>query len=188
MADPKQAAATQLANIETRTGKSLDELTAMVRETGLSKHGEIRTWLKDALELGYGDANALAHAARQRLGGAEAPPADPAEAINALYSGPKANLRAIHDAVMVHVAAFGEFEIAPKKAYISLRHAKQFATLGPATKTRVDLGLNIKDALDDPRAEPTPKAMCDYRIKLTDADDVDGQVACWLRMAYDAAG
>ena len=32
---------TQLKNIQTRTGKTLDQLFAIVRKSGLAKHGEI---------------------------------------------------------------------------------------------------------------------------------------------------
>ena len=37
-----QATRTQLQNIQTRTGKTLDELFALIRESGLTKHGQIR--------------------------------------------------------------------------------------------------------------------------------------------------
>jgi hypothetical protein len=46
--------------------------------------------------------------------------------------------------IMQQVSGFGEFEIAPKKGFVSLRRKKQFAMLGPATNTRFELGLNIK--------------------------------------------
>ncbi len=42
MTDLDQALATQLANIQKKTGKSLDELYAWLRNTGLAKHGELR--------------------------------------------------------------------------------------------------------------------------------------------------
>src|SRR5262249_56051778 len=61
MADLEKAIATQLANIETRSGKSLDELAAIIRASGLAKHGEIRDMLKRDLGLGHGDANTLTH-------------------------------------------------------------------------------------------------------------------------------
>ena len=51
---------TQLVNIQTRTGKSLDQIYAHIRKSGLSKHGEIRDMLKLDLGIGYGDANTLA--------------------------------------------------------------------------------------------------------------------------------
>ena len=61
MADLDKAIATQLANIEKRTGKTLAELTAIVKNSGLSKHGELVAMLKSALGMGHGDANTLVH-------------------------------------------------------------------------------------------------------------------------------
>ena len=37
-----KATQTQLNNIQAKTGKSLDELVALVRAGGLTKHGEVR--------------------------------------------------------------------------------------------------------------------------------------------------
>ena len=37
-----KALQTQLTNIQTRTGKSLDELRAVLQQSGLTKHSEIR--------------------------------------------------------------------------------------------------------------------------------------------------
>jgi len=57
-----------------------------------------------------------------------------------IYAGPKAALRPIHDALMAGLKPFGEFEIAPKKGYVSLRRKKQFAMIGPGTNTPVEEG------------------------------------------------
>lgn len=65
MADLDKALATQLANIEKRTGKSLAELTAIVKSSGLSKHGELVAMLKSTLGMGHGDANTLVHTVRK---------------------------------------------------------------------------------------------------------------------------
>ena len=53
--------ARQLANIEARTGRSLDQLVALVTQSGLTKHGELREMLQSTLGLGHGDANTLVH-------------------------------------------------------------------------------------------------------------------------------
>ena len=41
-----QATQTQLKNIESRTGKTLEELKQLIKASGLAKHGEIRDMLK----------------------------------------------------------------------------------------------------------------------------------------------
>ena len=106
-----------------------------------------------------------------------------------LYAGPKAALRPIHDRLMAAIAAFGEFEVAPKKTYVSLRRKKQFAMIGPATQTRVEVGLNMKGAAAAGRllAMP-PGGMCSHLIKLTSEAEADAEVIAWIRQAFDAAG
>jgi uncharacterized protein DUF5655 len=89
---------------------------------------------------------------------------DAADVLAGLYSGPKAALRPIHDRVIAAIREFGPFEDAPKKAYISLRRNRQFATLGPATNTRVELGLNMKGVAGTDRLQELPGGqMCNCR-------------------------
>ena len=33
-----------------------------------------------------------------------------------------------------------------------------------------------------------PGGMCQYKVKLTSASEVDGELLGWIRQAYDAAG
>lgn len=114
MADPNQALATQLSNIQTRTGKSLAELTRLIQESGLAKHSEIVAMLKQTLGLGHGDANTLAHAAKQSQTPAPTPATD-TDPLEEIYAGKRAALRPIHDALLAVIAGFGDFEAAPKK-------------------------------------------------------------------------
>ncbi|HZG41719.1 MAG TPA: DUF4287 domain-containing protein [Longimicrobium sp.] len=57
MSNIEQALASQLRNIEAKTGHDL----AAIAASGKQKHGEVRAWLMETYGLGYGDANTLAH-------------------------------------------------------------------------------------------------------------------------------
>lgn len=186
MSSPEAALATQLKNIESRTGKTLHQLREMIAASGLAKHGEVRSWLMAELGLGYGDANTVVHLARQ----AEAPPgAATADPLDAIYTGAKAALRPLHDAAMARLQALGPFEIAPKKSYLSLRRKKQFAMLGPATKDQLELGLNARDLPAHPRLKALPPGgMCQYTVRLSQAAELDDTLIGWVRAAYDVAG
>jgi hypothetical protein len=192
MVDIEKAFATQLANIEKRTGKTLEELAAVVRSSGLAKHGEIRDMLKRELGMGHGDANTLVHHVLQSAGlGAAAPVQAPANdaAVDVLYSGAKASLRPIHEAIWAGITKFGPFEVAPKKTYLSLRRKKQFAMVGPATNTRVEVGLNMKGVAGTERLlEQPPGGMCGYKVKVTSPAEVDAELLGWIKRAYDGAG
>jgi hypothetical protein len=186
-----KATQTQLQNIQTRTGKSLDELFALIRESGPAKHGQILQMLKRDLGMGHGDANALAGAylkAGEEDGG-PAGEASPDDVLAAIYAGPRAELRPIHDKLMAAFAALGPFETAPKKGYVSLRRKKQFATVGPTTKSRVDVGLNMKGVPPTGRLVELPAGgMCQYRVSLTEAGEVDDELMGWVEQAYASAG
>jgi len=191
MSSVDAAVATQLKNIETRSGKSLDELAQIVKSSGLTKHGEIRDMLKRDLGLGHGDANTLVHHVLKSDGASAAAEKgqSPDAVANELYAGPKAALRPIHDALMAAIAGFGEFEIAPKKTYLSLRRKKQFAMVGPATKTQVEVGLNAKGLVGGERLQALPpKGMCDYKVRVADIAEVDAELLGWIRAAFDSAG
>jgi hypothetical protein len=188
MNDVAKAIQAQLKNIETRSGKSLDELSAIVRRSGLEKHGEIRDMLKRDLGLGHGDANTLTHHVLQTRGAGAVAGAGADATVDELYAGAKAPLRPIHDKLMAAIHGFGEFEISPKKTYLSLRRKKQFAMIGPATNSRVEVGLNMKGVPGGTRlVQLPPGGMCQYKVKLTSAQEVDEELLAWIRHAYDSA-
>jgi len=186
-----QATETQLKNIQAKTGTSLDELYALIRTSGLTKHGEIRDMLKRDLGLGHGDANALAlfYFKSDHEPATQAEDATRGDVLDEIYAGPKADLRPIHDRLMVAISELGPFEIAPKKGYVSLRRRKQFAMIGPATKTRVEVGLNMKGIEPTARLVVLPAGgMCQYKVDVTDTKGVDTELIAWIRQAYDSAG
>jgi hypothetical protein len=191
MADPNAALRTQLRNIQAKTGKTLAELHAMLAGSGLAKHGEKRSWLMAQLGLGYGDANTVVGFEGKPLPdlGEAQPAAAPAgDALDAIYSGNKAGLRALHEALLQALAALGSFETAPKKAYVSLRRSKQFAMVGPATAKQIEIGLNCKHLPEHPRLKiEKPGGMCQASTRIEAEAQIDAELMGWLRAAYDAA-
>ena len=188
--DIDKATATQLANIEKRTGKTLAQLTKIVKGSGLAKHGELVAMLKQDLGMGHGDANTLVHFALKSDGASAAAAADKstADVLDEVYAGPKALLRPVHDALMKAIDTFGPFEIAPKKGYVSLRGKKQFAMIGPATNTQVEVGLNMKGVKGGARlVEQKPGGMCQYKVRLATASEVDKELIGWIKQAYDGS-
>jgi len=185
-----KALQTQLNNIQTRTGKSLDQLYAIIRKSELSKFGQIRDMLKKDLGMGHGDANTLVHVyMKSQEEGSKSSETSLDDIVNDIYSGPKEHLRPIHDKLMSHINKFGDFEIAPKKGYVSLRRKKQFAMITPATKTRVEVGLNMKGIDGTSRLSQLPPGkMCQYKVDVTDAKEVDPELIAWIKQAYDSAG
>lgn len=189
MADPAKALATQLANIEKKTGKSLAELSAAIKKCGKAKHGEIRAWVVETYGLGNGDANTLTHHALGSDGAAQAAGASIDQVLDDIYTGKKAHLRPVHDKLMAAIEGFGAFETAPKKGYVSLRRKKQFAMLGPKTNERFELGLNLKDDISDTRVKPVPPGgMCQYIVPLSSPDEIDAKLVSYIKQAFEAAG
>jgi len=189
MSSLDKAVQTQVENIQKKTGKSLAELAAVAQKSGLTKHGELRDMFKQVLGLGHGDANALVHAIFNSDGTRAAEGKSGDAVLDEIYSGAKAAQRPIHEALMGFIQKMGEFEVVPKKGYVSLRRKKQFAMIGPKTNTRFEVGINAKDLKKHARLVEQPKgSMCNYIVSLNDAKEVDAELIAWIKSAYEGAG
>ncbi len=183
----KQAELNQIKNLEEKTGKKLNEWIEIVRKSNLEKHGEMVNMLKEKYEMGHGYANLVVHYAKQSHAGAEENETD---WISEQYKG-KENLKAWYDELMNSISSLGkDIEVSPKKAYVSLRRKKQFAIIQPSTKTRLDIGLNIKGLDPSGRLEAGKSwnAMCTHRIKIEDNKNLDKELLGWIKLAYEQAG
>lgn len=185
MATPEEMAASMRANLLEKTGKDLAAWLDVVQASGLGKHGEIVKHLKTEHGMTHGYANLVAHDWKTRAAGGPSP-----DLIEAQYAGPKAGLAPIRDALLTLVAGFGgDVEVAPKKTYISLRRNKQFALIQPSTRTRVDVGINLPGTTPSDRLEASGSfnAMVSHRVRVTAVEEVDAELADWLKAAYDAS-
>jgi hypothetical protein len=182
MSSADDALKNMIANLESKTGKSLTQWVAIAKKAGLAKHGQIVSHLKAEHGLGHGYANLVA---AETLGGLAPPSED--DAVAAQYSGAKAPLLPIYQALVEEIRKFGaDVEIAPKKAYVSLRRSKQFGLIQPSTATRVDVGLNFRSVAPTARLEKSGgfSAMVSHRVRLEKRADVDRELIGWLKEAY----
>jgi predicted transport protein len=188
MADKVDAAmATMVRNLEEKTGKTMAQWVGLVRALGPLKHGEIVRCLKETHELGHGYANLVAHTAAGLVGDEARAEAD---LVSAQYAGDKAALRPMYDQLIAAASAMGtDVEVSPKKTYVSLRRSKQFALIQPTTRTRIDVGLNLKGVAPDGRLEASGSfnAMCTHRVRVESAQQIDKALIGWLKDAYNKA-
>ena len=177
---------TMVENLLKNTGKTLEQWIEIVKKQNFVKHGEIVKFLKEKHEFTHGFANLVAHKTKETdAGSAE----NTDDLITKQYVG-KEHFKPIYDKLISEIQGFGnDIEIAPKNAYVSLRRKKQFATLNPATKTRFEIGINLKGQEPKGKLEPEkPNAMCSHKINLTDLKDIDNEVIEWIKTAYNNAG
>lgn len=177
-----------IKNLEEKTGKKFSEWINLVKNSGLEKHGEIMKLLKsDTYGLTHGYANLIAHKAKETDAGSAS---SEASLVDDQYKG-KETLRPIYEGLIAEIQKLGsDVELAPKRAYVSLRRKKQFGLIQPSTKARLDIGINIKGREPEGSLELAGSwnTMVSHRVKITEASQVTSEVIAWLKEAYELAG
>jgi predicted transport protein len=184
--DMDKAELTMLENMKEKTGHSLDEWKKLIAKQSFSKHGEIVKFLKEQHSVTHGYASEIA----LKVLASDAASADDSESlIESQYKG-KEHLKPFYDAIIAAVEKFGgDFKIDPKKAYVSLKRKKQFITLTPASKTRFEIGFNLKGTEPQGKLEAEkPNGICSHKINLAAVTDIDKEVIGWIKVAFDKAG
>ncbi|MEQ8715184.1 MAG: DUF5655 domain-containing protein [Cyclobacteriaceae bacterium] len=166
-----------------KTGHTLDHWIKVVNATGLEKHKAIMDHLKSEHGFTHGFANFVALKSRE----ADAESIDDNTLLDNQYKG-KEVLKPIYERLLAEIQKFGsDITITPKKDSVSLIRKRQFALIKPATKTRIDLGLKIKDKPNEGRLEGSGPfgTMCTHRVRIEQLEDLDAEVIGWLREAYE---
>lgn len=177
------ATATALRNLAAKTGRSAAEWLDIARPLVPLGHRAGLDKLKADYGIGHGYANTLMLTVR-----AEQSPNAGADPVDVQYSGPKAGLRPLYDLLVSSARDLGpDVTVAPKKSTVSLRRSKQFALITPATKDRIDLGLNLAGAPAAGRLIAA-SGMCTHKVGVRGPRDVDAELLGWLRDAYLSAG
>jgi predicted transport protein len=178
----EKALKTMIDNMPEKTGKSLKEWKSLLRLKSFTKHSEAVNFLKKEHGITHGFANTIVTLSKEEN-------STPNDLVEQQYKG-KENLVPIYNALLKVIKTFGDdVTITPKKTTVSLIRKTQFALIKPATKTRIDLGLKIKDKPINDRLESSGPfgTMCTHRVQLTDAKQVDDELIAWLTEAYQKA-
>ena len=174
-----KALQTMITNMPKKTGKSLDQWKALLKTRSFRKHSEAVTFLKKEYQVTHGFANTIVTLSKEESH-------TPDDLVTNQYKG-KESLFPIYEQLLTVVKKFGDdVVITPKKTTVSIIRKKQFALIKPATKTRIDLGLKLKDVPTTERLENSGPfgTMCTHRVKISSSDDIDSQLIDWLQQAY----
>lgn len=175
-----KALQTMIANMPEKTGKSLTEWGVILKTKEFEKHGQAVNYLKTEHGVTHGFANTIVSLSKGDKSNDD-------DLLANQYKG-KENLQPIYDKLVLEISKFGnDITNTPKKGSVSLIRKRQFALIKPATKTRIDLGLKIKDKPVDGRLENSGPfgSMCTHRVQLTSVEDIDSEVLLWIKEAYD---
>lgn len=182
-----------IAELKQKTGRSLDEWLRLIKKAGPKDEKARREWLKTEHGLGTNSAWWLA----ERAGGKGSEVSDPdaylqaAEGyVEAMFSGGKADLRPIYDALLKTGLKVGkDAKACPCQTIVPLYRKHVFAQIKPTTRTRIDMGFALGDMKPQGRLIDTggfaKKDRITHRIPITSLDDIDDEVNHWLKVAYD---
>lgn len=177
-----KALQTMITNMPEKTGKSLEQWKTLLKSKSFSKHSEAVNFLKKEHQVTHGFANTIVTLSKEENNTAE-------DLVTTQYKG-KESLFPIYEQLLAVVKNFGDdVVITPKKTTVSIIRKKQFALIKPATKTRIDLGLKLKDVPTTDRLENSGPfgTMCTHRIKISTSEEVDSELISWLKEAYQKA-
>jgi hypothetical protein len=171
---------TVLLHCKENTGRTLPAWASLGRKAGVKDAKETRAWAKkQGLSVVY--QSAVAETLFPSQDGDDA-------MIAAQYSGAKAALRPIYDALVHLVRAFGEdVEIMPRKSQVTFSRATSFAVIRAASRERVDVALKLHGEKATSRLVLDPMAMKSdpsHVVGVRAPKEVDGELARWLQKAY----
>lgn len=179
-----KAGQTMIDNLEKNYGKSLEQWIRIVEKEKLTRHGEIISFLKNEHNLTHGYANLIAHYTLKSSSITK----ELEDLLCAQYQG-KEHFLPLYRELLKHIGTFGDdFQVLPRKTYVSLKRSKQFALLIPATKSRFEIGLFLKaPPYSDLLKAEKPGSMCSHKLHLQGSEDITPEVLNLIKQSYDSS-
>jgi hypothetical protein len=180
-----------LAGMKQKTGRTFEEWIKFVNREGPATEKDRREWLKAKHGLGTNYAWWIAERSvgKGDDGSAETYLKQAEEYVQTMYSGAKEALRPIYDELLSLGRSLGkDVRVCPCQTMVPLYRNHVFAQIKPTTRTRIDLGLALKDTKAPKRLVDTggfaKKDRITHRIEITSLKDIDAEVKKWLKVAY----
>jgi hypothetical protein len=181
-----------IAGMKEKTGRTLEEWLDLVNQKGPAGEKERREWLKARHGLGTNYAGWIAERSvgKGEDGDPEGYLRSAEKYVEQMFSGAKAALRPIYDALLETGRKLGpDVRVCPCQTIVPLYRKHVFAQIKPATISRIDLGLALKDTKTPKRLIDTggfaKKDRITRRIEIHALNDIDDEVRRWLKTAYE---
>jgi len=182
-----------IAAMKQKTGRSLDEWVHLAKKHGPPAEKARAAWLKSEHDLGTNYASFIA----QRSVGKDEIGEDGSkylelaqDYVEKMFTGPKQHLRAIYDEILTFAKTLGpDIRVSPCQTMVPIFRNHVIAQIKPATRTRIDLGLALRDTRTPKRLIDTggfaKKDRITHRIEISKLEDFDDEAKRWLRKAYE---
>jgi hypothetical protein len=182
-----------VADLRPKTGRSLEEWLALVKNEGPATEKERREWLKQEYGLGTNSAWWIAERAAGRGFEEDDPEAylqTAEQYVEAMFAGSKAGLKPLYDALLkLGKSLAKDVKVCPGKTIVPLYRKHVFAQIKPSTRSRIDFGFALKNTKAEGRLLDTggfaKGDRITHRIEITSLADIDEEVKNWLQVAYD---
>ena len=183
-----------IAELKQKTGRTLEEWLRFIKKEGPPTEQTRRDWLKSEHRLGTNTAWWLAE--RSVGKGEEAADSDAylkaaENYVEEMFSGKKAHLRPLYDALLKLGLSIGQdVKACPCQTIVPLYRHHVFAQIKPTTQTRIDFGLALGDTNKTPKrlintGGYEKKDRITHRFEISSLNDIDDEVKRWLKIAYD---
>jgi Domain of unknown function (DUF5655)/Domain of unknown function (DUF4287) len=178
-----------MAKLEPRTGRSFAQWVELAAGLGISGHRALTEALKTQHGLNHNEAQWVAWGVvdPDRITAYDRP----ADLVADLYSGKRAALRPLYEALMAAGHSIDpDVSHMVCKTYTSLSRRVQFAVIVPRNQTSIDVELALPAEQEGGRAQALKSTNPRFgiRIRLGAEDPVDADLQMWLRRAWELGG
>ena len=182
-----------IAGMKKKTGRSLEEWLKLVNQKGPAGEKERAVWLKKEHGIGTNYATWIAQRSLGKgegIGNAEEYLQHAKDNVEKMFAGPKQHLRIIYDEILKYALTMGpDIRVSPCATIVPIYRKHVIAQIKPTTRTRIDLGLALKNAKVPKRLINTggfeKKDRISHRIELGKPEDFDSEAKRWMKVAYD---